>query len=218
MPTIIATGDAPDSGSSLSPARGGGSITRAGSAAGLGRGYRNCNRLRLLALMATASIVLAVWTASGRKPYREVTKDGRRPRVAVCFFGLARSLRWTLPSVQKRLLDVLKGEGMEVETFVHPYVMREVRSEREEGETGGCSSSSSSSSSCTLPRRVTAVAGRSCRRGGHHACCWATAHMRCPRKLRVNMLRCCYVWGTQHLLGNALLCVLHRLGDFWCDF
>ena len=149
MPTIIATGDAPDAARpSLSPSRLNNNRHSAVAAA-LGRGYRNCNRLRLLALVASASIVLAVWTASS-KPYREeckvstcgggvdgdggvgrrpraaLTGKGRPPRVAVCFFGLARSLRWTLPSVQRRLLDVLKDGGMELETFVHTYVMREV--------------------------------------------------------------------------------------------
>ena len=48
------------------------------------------------------------------------------PRVAVCFFGLTRSLRWTLPSVQHRLLDVLHRDGMSVDTFVHTYALEEV--------------------------------------------------------------------------------------------
>lgn len=50
----------------------------------------------------------------------------RRPRVAVCFFGLTRSLRWTMPSVRKRLLDVLRDGGMLVDVFVHTYDLREV--------------------------------------------------------------------------------------------
>ena len=52
---------------------------------------------------------------------------GTPPRVAVCFFGLTRSLRWTLPSVQDRLLDVLRRGGMSVDTFVHTYALEEVR-------------------------------------------------------------------------------------------
>ena len=48
------------------------------------------------------------------------------PRVAVCFFGLTRSLRWTLPSVRHRLLDVLRESGMSVDTFVHTYDLKEV--------------------------------------------------------------------------------------------
>lgn len=111
----------------------------------LRRSHRNyCKPLRLLAVAVCASVALAVWTSSRPGEHRPcevstcagegesrsagVPRDGSRPpRVAICFFGLARSLRWTLPSVRKRLLDVLKGAGMEVETFVHTYVMREVR-------------------------------------------------------------------------------------------
>ena len=52
--------------------------------------------------------------------------DGRR-RVAVCFFGLTRSLRWTLPGLQRRLLGVLKEAGMAVDVFVHTYALEEVR-------------------------------------------------------------------------------------------
>lgn len=49
------------------------------------------------------------------------------PRVALCFFGLTRSLRWTLPSVRRRLLGVLKEAGMRVDVFVHTYDLVEVR-------------------------------------------------------------------------------------------
>ncbi|CAM9396488.1 unnamed protein product [Ascophyllum nodosum] len=60
---------------------------------------------------------------------------GTPPRVAVCFFGLTRSLRWTLPSVQDRLLDVLRRGGMSVDTFVHTYALEEVFNQRA-GEKG----------------------------------------------------------------------------------
>lgn len=49
------------------------------------------------------------------------------PRVAVCFFGLTRSLRWTLPSLQQRVFDVLRREGMRVDVFLHTYHVMEVR-------------------------------------------------------------------------------------------
>lgn len=148
MPTIIAQGDTPcDTGFDLSPAKAGDS--RAAVTTALRRGYRNCNALRLLlAVVACASLIL-VWTASSTArqnraaecepvPSRSVEEvgsdgssggdgDGRPRKVAVCFFGVARSLRWTLPSVQNRVLNVLTDAGMEVETFVHTYVMREVR-------------------------------------------------------------------------------------------
>lgn len=49
------------------------------------------------------------------------------PRVAVCFFGLTRSLRWTLPSVQQKVFDVLEREGVRVDVFLHTYHVMEVR-------------------------------------------------------------------------------------------
>lgn len=49
-----------------------------------------------------------------------------RGRVAVCFFGLARSLRWTVPSIERRLLGVLRENGFEVDVFVHTYSLHEV--------------------------------------------------------------------------------------------
>lgn len=50
-----------------------------------------------------------------------------RRRVAVCFFGLTRSLRWVLPSLQRRLLGVLEEAGMTVDVFVHTYSLEKVR-------------------------------------------------------------------------------------------
>ena len=44
----------------------------------------------------------------------------RPRRVAVCFFGLTRSLPWTLPSIQKRLFGVLRDKT-DVDVFVHTY-------------------------------------------------------------------------------------------------
>lgn len=43
-----------------------------------------------------------------------------RPRIAVCFFGLTRSLPTTAPLIHQRLLNPLKSVG-DVEVFVHTY-------------------------------------------------------------------------------------------------
>ena len=55
-----------------------------------------------------------------------VSTTSSRGRVAVCFFGIGRSLRWTLPSIERRLLGVLRDEGFEVDIFVHTYRLLEV--------------------------------------------------------------------------------------------
>ena len=59
-------------------------------------------------------------------PTPPLTPRAEPRRVAVCFFGLTRSLRWTLPSIEKRLLGVMRGSGMEVDVFVHTYHLVEV--------------------------------------------------------------------------------------------
>lgn len=65
----------------------------------------------------------------GKAPYLAQKKNNepvKPPQVAVCFFGLTRSLRWTLPSIQRRLLGVLRNSGMKVDVFVHTYQLVEV--------------------------------------------------------------------------------------------
>lgn len=47
-------------------------------------------------------------------------------RIALCFFGIARSLRWTLGSIKARVIDVLQEAGLEVDIFVHTYDLHEV--------------------------------------------------------------------------------------------
>lgn len=42
-------------------------------------------------------------------------------RVALCFFGLTRSLNHTLPSIQENMIGKLKEEGYEVDVFLHTY-------------------------------------------------------------------------------------------------
>lgn len=68
----------------------------------------------------------------------EQQPGGGGPRVAVCFFGLTRSLRWTLPSVRSRLLGVLREAGMSVDVFVHTYSLAEVSSSSSSFYDAGC--------------------------------------------------------------------------------
>lgn len=41
--------------------------------------------------------------------------------VAICFFGLTRSLKYTLHSIQKMIVDPLRNAGIKYETYVHTY-------------------------------------------------------------------------------------------------
>ena len=93
---------------------------------------RRTNRLVLncLGLLVLGSAgVPTTTTLVEQKPMfsRQAQHDPRKVRVAVCFYGLTRSLRWTLPSIRRRLFEVLRQEGMEVDVFVHTYHLLEVR-------------------------------------------------------------------------------------------
>lgn len=47
--------------------------------------------------------------------------DSPVKRVALCFFGLTRSLNHTLPSIRENLIGKLNDEGFEVDIFLHTY-------------------------------------------------------------------------------------------------
>jgi len=63
------------------------------------------------------------WWAVGD---RKLQKHAEGPRVAICFFGLTRSLQWTLPSIKNRLIDVLRDHELTVDVFVHTYELEKV--------------------------------------------------------------------------------------------
>lgn len=44
---------------------------------------------------------------------------------------MTRSLRWTLPSIKERLIDVMRDAGMQVDVFVHTYNMHEYENFRD---------------------------------------------------------------------------------------
>ena len=47
--------------------------------------------------------------------------DSPVKRVALCFFGLTRSLNYTLPSIQDNVIGQLHEQGFEVDVFLHTY-------------------------------------------------------------------------------------------------
>jgi hypothetical protein len=55
-------------------------------------------------------------------------------RVAVCFFGLTRSLEITLPSIKQYLLDPLLNHGIKYDTFLHTYKVKKPYSNPRAGE------------------------------------------------------------------------------------
>lgn len=55
-------------------------------------------------------------------------------RVAICFFGLTRSLQYTLPSIQKYLFEPLKNHGIKYDTYLHTYKIKEPYTNPRAGE------------------------------------------------------------------------------------
>lgn len=49
------------------------------------------------------------------------TAESAVKRVALCFFGLTRSLNHTLASINENVIDQLKAAGYEVDVFLHTY-------------------------------------------------------------------------------------------------
>ena len=46
-------------------------------------------------------------------------------RVALCFWGLTRSLKYTIDSIQSNILDILKKKGIQYTIFMHTYSLNE---------------------------------------------------------------------------------------------
>jgi len=85
-----------------------------------------------LLLLASASVLSTTEEWKPKRAPQTGEGDPQPPgkvRAAVCFYGLTRSLQWTLPSIRGRLFDALRHEGMEVDVFVHTYHLLEVRCE-----------------------------------------------------------------------------------------
>jgi hypothetical protein len=55
-------------------------------------------------------------------------------RVAICFFGLTRSLQYTLSSIQKYLFEPLKNHGIKYDTYLHTYKMKKPYTNPRAGE------------------------------------------------------------------------------------
>eukprot|EP00304_Pavlova_gyrans_P011208 CAMPEP_0206046806 /NCGR_PEP_ID=MMETSP1466-20131121/19585_1 /ASSEMBLY_ACC=CAM_ASM_001126 /TAXON_ID=44452 /ORGANISM="Pavlova gyrans, Strain CCMP608" /LENGTH=526 /DNA_ID=CAMNT_0053421795 /DNA_START=153 /DNA_END=1733 /DNA_ORIENTATION=+ len=63
----------------------------------------------------------------------------RKDTVAVCFFGLNRSLKWVIGDIQRRILRPLKRDCLVPELYVHTYSLNATLASRRSGESGGLS-------------------------------------------------------------------------------
>lgn len=66
-----------------------------------------------------SDITMRKWQANATSS--AVLLDETSPRVALCFFGLSRSLQFTLPSIEDNILRPLRESGYNPTVFLHTY-------------------------------------------------------------------------------------------------
>jgi len=62
-------------------------------------------------------------SCNGKNAKHTYIKEDPR-KIALCFFGLTRSLKYTLPSIQEYLFEPLKNHGIKYEVFLHTYKIK----------------------------------------------------------------------------------------------
>ena len=51
----------------------------------------------------------------------------QQKRLAICFFGINRSLKWTLKSIERNIFRVLENGGIGFDVFFHTYSLGMIR-------------------------------------------------------------------------------------------
>ena len=76
-----------------------------------------CSRMAmtLLGRVRAAVVLTAYWAAVCHAVPAE------QPRAAICFFGLTRSLAYTIESIRSSIFDQLISNGINYSVFVHTY-------------------------------------------------------------------------------------------------
>lgn len=69
-------------------------------------------------LYTVADVIMRSWKANATA---SAAQDDSAPRVALCFFGLSRSLKFTLPSIQANIIQPLRDSGYRPTVFLHTY-------------------------------------------------------------------------------------------------
>ena len=77
--------------------------------------------LTVLCASALSVLLWWVWTTWRKRRVEHAVKRGR---VALCFWGLSRSLQKTITSIQTCLVEPLVGAGFEVNVYMHTWIVR----------------------------------------------------------------------------------------------
>ena len=56
--------------------------------------------------------------------------EKERYKIGICFFGLTRSLKYTLPSIQKNVFNVLTSHNMDYDVYLHTYDLKGLTNKR----------------------------------------------------------------------------------------
>ena len=56
--------------------------------------------------------------------------EKERYKIAICFFGLTRSLKYTLPSIKKNIFEVLKRNNISYDVYLHTYNLKGLTNKR----------------------------------------------------------------------------------------
>ena len=61
---------------------------------------------------------------------KKIEKFQDKKKFAVCFFGLTRSLKYTLPDIEKNIFQVLKDNNINYDIYLHTYNLKELNLKR----------------------------------------------------------------------------------------
>jgi hypothetical protein len=97
--------------------------------------WRKVLRNKIVRLVAVLlSLGMAVIFIAWKSLMRRKKKKHRRPppprRYALCFYGLTRSLNWTLPTISHHIMAPILKHGHSYDIFIHTYHLRDVVNER----------------------------------------------------------------------------------------
>jgi hypothetical protein len=76
------------------------------------------SEIKVAPLYTVADVIMRSWKANTTQA---APLGPTAPRVALCFFGLSRSLKFTLPSIQDNILRPLRESGYRPTVFLHTY-------------------------------------------------------------------------------------------------
>ena len=80
--------------------------------------------------MVKSRLSVFVWAQSKKDAEAKAKKDAEAKennstiKVALSFFGITRSLKYTVDSIKKQILNTFKEEGIQFDIFLHTYTFK----------------------------------------------------------------------------------------------